>query len=551
MTRGDGTSGWQGHPRSAAFVRGFAALVPVASGVAAAVIFSRIIDPPASAVARVLWWVGCFGLSTAVSWVVAGQARRLLPLAALLKLSMAFPDKAPSRFSVALRAGTVGNLKARLADVREHGVDQNAGNAAETILVLASAMNAHDKGTRGHAERVRAITEMIGDELKLEPEAQERLRWSSLLHDVGKVMVSPDILNKAGKLTPDEWNVIHRHPDDGARIAEPLKDWLGPWGLAIEQHHEKFDGTGYPRKLSGEDISLGARVVAVADAYEVMTSARSYREAMSPAEARKELARSAGSHFDPQIVRAFLNISIGRLRWIMGPLSWLAQFPFIRMLPSAGGQAAGAAATGAATLAAGVGLGMVPVQPPVPEGAFAIPAVVVPASGALGAAGAQGTSAVAPTVGSAAPTAGPGAVAAPPTTRVAAVTPTTRVTVAAPVAPTTTTRPNRPPVAVADRATTTTGPSKPVKIYVTENDVDPDGNLDDRVEIVAPGTLGKANGGDGHINYIPTTEVSGVDTIRYRVCDTSGACSEANVTVIITATTTTTTTTAASTGSEG
>ena len=529
---GERAQSWRGRPRFAAFVRGFAAAVPVAAGVAAAVVFSRLIDPPVAAVAKVLWWVGCFAVSSVVSWVVAGQARRLLPLAALLKLSMAFPDKAPSRYSVALRAGTVGNLKARLADVREHGIDEDAGSAAETILVLASAMNAHDKGTRGHAERVRALTEMLGDELKLEPEAQERLRWSSLLHDVGKVMVSPEILNKTGKLTAEEWSVIHRHPDDGARIAEPLKDWLGPWGLAIEQHHEKFDGTGYPRKLSGEEISLGARVVAVADAYEVMTSARSYREAMSPAEARKELARSAGTHFDPHIVRAFLNISIGRLRWIMGPLAWLAQFPFIRMIPSTGGQVAGAAATGAATLAAGVGLGMVPVEPPVPEGAFAIPAVVVPAAGVVGTEAPSGPGAhdVTPAIAAATST----TLAAPSTTRVpSAPVPTTRVTVIAPT--TTTSRPNRPPVAVADSAATTTGPSKPVKIYVTANDVDPDGNLVDDVVVVVPGKLGKANGGDGAINYIPSTEVSGVDVIRYRVCDAGGLCSEANVTITITA----------------
>lgn len=515
-------------------MRGVAAAVPIAAGVGAAVVFSRLVDPPARGALKALWFVGCLAASSAVSWVVSGQARRLLPLAALLKLSMAFPDQAPSRFSVALRAGTIGNLKARIAHVREHGIDSDAASAAETILVLSSALNAHDKGTRGHAERVRALTEMLGEELKLDPEDIDRLRWSSLLHDVGKVMVSPDILNKTGALTPDEWEVIHRHPDDGARIAAPLRDWLGPWGLAIEQHHEKWDGTGYPRQLAGEEISYAARVVAVADAYEVMTSARSYREPMSPSDARQELARSAGSHFDPQIVRAFLNISIGRLRWVTGPLSWLAQFPFIRPLVTTTGQAAsaaGAAVTGAATVAAGVGMGLVPTTvPPFSE-------LAAPRSQVVVGAGPAPAAPTAPVVTTAAPA------AARPTTTTAASTATTRVTIA--TTTTITTRPNRAPVAAADTAETTTGPSKPVKIAVLQNDSDADGNLDEgSIEIVSPGTLGKANGGDGHINYIPTTTTSGVDTFRYRVCDTRGACAEATVTVTITAPPATTTTTA-------
>ena len=538
MARGDETKGWQGHPRSAAVVRGFAAAVPVAAGVAAAVGFSRLVDPPESPWLRMAWFVACIAVSTAVTWVVSGQARRLLPLAALLKLTMAFPDKAPSRFSVALRAGTIGNLKARVAHVREHGIESDAASAAETILVLASALNAHDKGTRGHAERVRALTEMVGEELGLRPDELDRLRWSSLLHDVGKVMVSPEILNKTGSLTPEEWEVIHRHPDDGARIAEALRDWLGPWGLAIEQHHEKWDGTGYPRHLAGEEISYAARIVAVADAYEVMTSARSYREAMSASDARKELARSAGSHFDPRVVRAFLNVSIGRLRWVMGPLAWLAQFPFIRPLLLGSGNAAGAAVTGAATVAASVGMGLVPTTlPPASELAAPRSQVIVGAGPTPGAeAGALVVTTLPPKAGVAAPSpqqAAPQAVA---------VTPTTRVTVAA---PTTTTRPNRPPVAANDTASTSTGPSKPVKINVLANDSDPDGNLDSRIEIVSPGSLGKANGGDGHVNYIPTTTTGGVDTFRYRVCDTRGACAEATVTVTITAPVTTTTTTEA------
>ena len=127
--------------------------------------------------------------------------------------------------------------------------------------------------------------------------------------------VHPDILNKDGTLSAEEWELIHRHPIDGARIAAPLRSWLGPWVDAIEHHHERWDGRGYPHGLAGTDISMAARVVAVADAFEVMTAARSYRRPVSAAAARDELVRCAGSHFDPMVVRAFLNVSLGRQRW--------------------------------------------------------------------------------------------------------------------------------------------------------------------------------------------------------------------------------------------
>jgi hypothetical protein len=105
---------------------------------------------------------------------------------------------------------------------------------------------------------------------------------------------------------------------------------LGPWAAAIEQHHERWDGTGYPKGLAGTDIGLGARIVAVADAYEVMTSPRPYRRATSTRSAREELARgAAGTQFDPAVVRAFLTISLGRLRRIVGPVAWLFQIPLL------------------------------------------------------------------------------------------------------------------------------------------------------------------------------------------------------------------------------
>jgi len=162
-------------------------------------------------------------------------------------------------------------------------------------------------------------------------------RWAALVHDVGKLTVPEGVLNKPGRPDDDEWEQLRQHPAEGARLCEALRPWMGRWWLAIEQHHEQYDGSGYPHGLAGKDISLGARIVSVADSFEVMTAARSYKHAGSAAAGREELSRCAGVQFDPDIVRAFLSISLGRMRLALGPLAWLAQFPMIEGVIRAGG----------------------------------------------------------------------------------------------------------------------------------------------------------------------------------------------------------------------
>ena len=201
---------------------------------------------------------------------------------------------------------------------------------------------------------MRAFTDLVAGQLKLSTQDRDRLRWAALLHDVGKIHVPARILNKPGRPDAREWEQLQAHPAIGARIAEPLLPWLGPWGHAIEQHHERFGGGGYPHDLEGEQISFAARIVSVADSFEVMTAARSYKKPMSVPAARRELAACAGEQFDPAIVRAFLNVSLGRLWWTVGPMSWTALAPILGPLQRAGGQLAGAA-TGA-TAAAVVGV---------------------------------------------------------------------------------------------------------------------------------------------------------------------------------------------------
>ena len=266
-------------------------------------------------------------LVTIISLERAG--RRLLPLAALLNLSLLFPDRAPKRFAVARRVGKPRDLQRQLREAHEKGVVGGEVAHMQTVLELVAALSVHDRQTRGHSERVRVFADLIADEMKLAPPDRARLRWASLLHDIGKLEVPAEILSKPAKLTDAEMDNVRRHPDEGARLIGPLNAWLGPWALAVEQHHERFDGRGYPRGIAGDQISLAGRIVAVADSYEVMTAMRPYRKPIGVSAARQELVRCSGAQFDPVVVRAFLNISMGRLWRVVGLGSWIAQLPFI------------------------------------------------------------------------------------------------------------------------------------------------------------------------------------------------------------------------------
>jgi HD domain len=345
---------WRKHPLAAFWVRSVAWITPILVSVLATLLVSRAVGRPSGWLAVVGWWTVMIVVATVMLVVTDKLARRLLPLAALLRLSLVFPDQAPSRFRVALRTSTVHQLEQRVAAVKQSGLPSDPTDAAETLIELVAALSAHDRLTRGHAERVRAYSWMIGEEMRLGEADLERLHWAGLLHDVGKLFVPGEILNKPGALTPDEFEVVKLHPGLGAVLCEPLRPWLGDWVDAVGQHHERWDGQGYPSGLGRRDISLAGRIVAVADAFDVMTSARSYKAPQDAASARAELARCAGSQFDPDVVRAFLGLSLGRLRLVMGPLSWMAQAPVVGRVPIA--PAAGAAVSGVAaavTLVAG------------------------------------------------------------------------------------------------------------------------------------------------------------------------------------------------------
>ena len=291
-------------------------------------------------------------LATLALRIVDRQVRRLLPLASILRMSLVFPDHAPSRFSIALKTGSGRALERAVANVDAQQTFATPQETAEAVVALLGAVSRHDRLTRGHCERVRAYSDLIGQQLRLDPESAARLHWAALLHDVGKLDVPAEILNKKGKLTPEEWEQVRHHPAASDKWLVGLRPWLGDWSRAASEHHERFDGDGYPHGLAGEEISLAGRIVAVADAFDVMTAARSYKKPFPAAQARVELTDNAGTQFDPDIVRAFLAISLGDLRRVMGPIAWLATVPELVRLGVTGALVPARTAVTAAGLAA-------------------------------------------------------------------------------------------------------------------------------------------------------------------------------------------------------
>ena len=331
---------------------------PIAGSFGVAALLSHVLPRADSVGTRVLWTAVIIAASMVTLVALERAARQLLPLAALLNLSLTFPDKAPARFALARRTGSPRDLRASLKRARESGHEDEA-TRMQTVVELVLALSVYDPASRGHSERVRVFTDLLTKELKIPESGRNRLRWAALLHDIGKLEVPPAILKKPGKPTEEEWISLHRHPEEGARLVAPLLPWLGEWGLAVVQHHERFDGTGYPNRLKGHEISLAARIVSVADSYEVMTAPRNYKRQMSVSAARQELVRVAGTQFDPAIVRAFLNVSLGRLWRTIGFGAWIAQVPTVGRLFSFGGfggVAGPIAAAAAATVLAVAGV---------------------------------------------------------------------------------------------------------------------------------------------------------------------------------------------------
>lgn len=177
----------------------------------------------------------------------------------------------------------------------------------DTIRALVNAIEAKDKYTRGHSERVTCYALEIGKKLNLSTKQLEILQHASILHDIGKIGTDLGILHKNGSLTDDEFDVVKEHPVVGSQIIEPIS-FLGDVKRIVTEHHERYDGKGYPHGKKGEELSLEARIIAITDAYDAMTSDRPYRKAMKNEDAIAELKRCAGTQFDPRLVDTFIEV---------------------------------------------------------------------------------------------------------------------------------------------------------------------------------------------------------------------------------------------------
>jgi len=175
------------------------------------------------------------------------------------------------------------------------------------ITALAYALEAKDKYTSGHSLRVADFSVAIAKEMGLLQESIEKIKLAGLVHDIGKIGVRESVLNKPGRLTDEELKHIQKHPEIGERILTPIANHEEILQL-IRNHHERYDGTGYPDALKDTEIPLFARILAVSDAYEAMTSERPYRKAMSDKAAYSEIERCAGTQFDPEVINAFFKI---------------------------------------------------------------------------------------------------------------------------------------------------------------------------------------------------------------------------------------------------
>jgi HD-GYP domain-containing protein (c-di-GMP phosphodiesterase class II) len=176
-----------------------------------------------------------------------------------------------------------------------------------TLEGWVRALDLRDKETEGHAQRVTALCLRVAGSMDVCAEDLEHMQRGALLHDIGKIGVSDNILLKPGELTPEEWQVIRKHPVYAYEFLSPVA-YLRP-ALDIPYcHHEKWDGSGYPRGLHGEQIPLAARIFAVVDVWDALRSDRPYRQAWSVSEAIAYLQSQAGAHFDPRVVQHFLNM---------------------------------------------------------------------------------------------------------------------------------------------------------------------------------------------------------------------------------------------------
>jgi putative two-component system response regulator len=198
-------------------------------------------------------------------------------------------------------------IRSRLGRSQELLLAQLQESYEASLIMLANAIELRDVYTRGHVERVMNYGQAIAEQLSWSAASKNQLRYGSILHDIGKIHIAEEILSKDGPLTQDEWIEMRRHPELGAELIQGIH-YLEPAISVILYHHERWNGSGYPFGLKEESIPEAARVVAIADSFDAMTTRRPYRKELSPQEAYKEILAGSGSQYDPAIVKAFESV---------------------------------------------------------------------------------------------------------------------------------------------------------------------------------------------------------------------------------------------------
>ena len=238
-----------------------------------------------------------------VVWVYAVDAA----LASVgLLAALASPD---SRYTIVLLLPLLGLLRLFATERRQRfdSISELSSAYRGTALVLADVVEADDTYTGQHCKDVVELSLAVADELGLNPEQRRNVEFGALLHDVGKVAIPKEIINKAGPLDEAEWAVIRTHTIEGHRMLDQVGGIMRAVGLVVRASHERWDGGGYPDGLAGEDIPVEARIVSCCDAYGAMTTTRSYRAAMTPEAAIEELRASAGTQLDPAVVEVLID----------------------------------------------------------------------------------------------------------------------------------------------------------------------------------------------------------------------------------------------------
>lgn len=261
----------------------------------------------------VLMLTGCENVSTAVDAMKSGAFDYVLKPFRLDQVEASVREALKRQSDLRERAGRMEQLEKTVREqtIQLHTLLGNLSEASEgTLEALVAALDAREHETEAHSRRVAEYTVYLARGMNLAGEVVETIRRGAMLHDIGKIGISDNILLKPAPLTDREWREMQRHPQIGYWILNAVET-LRPAAEIVLSHHERFDGSGYPRRLRGEEIPLGARIFSVVDSFDAITSDRPYQRVQPYETAREEIALNSGVQFDPLVVTAFLRVPPG------------------------------------------------------------------------------------------------------------------------------------------------------------------------------------------------------------------------------------------------